>query len=99
MGYESSLNIYIFKREITMSRSVKDCKMSKGGSIYERQMVGMHPSSKPPHNNYESDMRGEHPKGGHAEGGPVHRIRLGMATSSGKQKVPAMKKNIMRGMM
>jgi hypothetical protein len=30
-----------------------------GGSVYERQMVGEHPSRKPPHINYESELNGE----------------------------------------
>jgi hypothetical protein len=73
-----------------MSKTRGDCKMAKGGSIYEKQMVGMKPSSTPRHINYEANMRGERSKSGYAEGGPVHRERLGMV-----QKMPAIKKNHM----
>ena len=34
-------------------------KYAKGGSVYERDMVGEKPHSKMPHINYESDMKGE----------------------------------------
>jgi hypothetical protein len=69
---------------------------TSGGTVYEHEMVGEHPSRSFHHYNYEGMMRGEHPvqksdnyaNGGHdrhkyAAGG-VAKIRHNAATSSGK---------------
>lgn len=61
-------------------------KKSTGGTIYEREMDGEHPTSKMHHVNYEAQMRGEHPSHGRqmlAAGG-VAKIRHEEATSTGK---------------
>lgn len=51
-------------------------KKARGGSVYERHMDGEHPSRKPPHVNYESEMMGETPErkaqGGKSLSRPSH---------------------------
>jgi hypothetical protein len=47
-------------------------KKASGGSVYEREMIGEKASSKRPHINYESDMKGEKPtRKAFAKGGEV----------------------------
>lgn len=55
-----------------------ELRRAKGGSIYEREMLGEHPSRRAPHINYESNMRGEHMKHHrrYAEGGEARREEL-----------------------
>lgn len=62
--------------------------MAKGGSVYEKQMVGERPSSKPHHFNYEADMRGEHTRSSFAAGG-VAKMRKGVSNAAG---MPIMKR-------
>lgn len=62
-------------------RSKKGC-MASGGSVYEKQMVGMKPSTTPHHYNYESQMKGEKHKK-FDEGGAVKHIRAMQANSAG----------------
>jgi hypothetical protein len=38
----------------------KQVHKASGGNIYEHEMLGMHPSHKRPHINYEKDMKGMH---------------------------------------
>jgi hypothetical protein len=39
----------------------KRVRKAAGGTVYEHEMLGEHPSTKRPHINYEKDMRGVHP--------------------------------------
>lgn len=56
---------------------------AEGGGIYEREMVGEHPSHKRPHINYESDMRGEKIVRKAMAMGGVGKIRHKEATKEG----------------
>ena len=60
------LNVENFREASAMKRgghADKKCvKRSHGGSVYENEMLGEHPSRKRPHINYESDMKGEVPE-------------------------------------
>ena len=62
---------------------------ANGGGVYEREMLGEHPTHRRPHINYESTMRGEHPlrrayaEGGYAEGGEPAMRRGGRRRAEG----------------
>lgn len=67
-------------------------KMADGGNVYERHMLGEHPSRKVPHINYESEMRGEKPvkkamaKGGcMKKGGTTKKMAMGGATKMNRR--------------
>lgn len=68
---------------------------ARGGNVYEREMLGEHPSHSRPHFNYESEMKGErcvkhsYADGGKAAGGEmamggVGKIRHNQATGRGQ---------------
>lgn len=59
-------------------------KRASGGSVYEREMAGERPSSRPHHFNYEANMNGEKPIS-RAMGG-AGKIRHKQATSKGKPR-------------
>lgn len=63
---QMKLNVENFREATGMKHgghAHKKCaKRTHGGSVYEHEMLGEHPSRKRPHINYESDMRGEVPE-------------------------------------
>lgn len=63
---QMKLNVENFREATGLKhggRAHKKCvKRSHGGSVYEHEMLGEHPSRKRPHINYEGDMRGEVPE-------------------------------------
>lgn len=63
---QMKLNVENFREATGMKHgghAHKKCaKRSHGGSVYEHEMLGEHPSRKRPHINYESDMKGEAPE-------------------------------------
>lgn len=73
------------------SHKGKAMKKASGGTVYERQMVGERPSTKMPHNSYESEMRGMKPvRKAMASGGEARmamggsgKVRHKQATSAG----------------
>lgn len=48
-----------WEEEPRMKKGGKANKYAAGGGVYEREMLGEHPSHKRPHINYESEMKGE----------------------------------------
>jgi hypothetical protein len=64
----------------------KHVKRARGGSVYEHDMLGEHPSRKTPHINYESEMMGETPERKAQGGKLIRRPSNAMDASHGQYK-------------
>lgn len=82
---QMKLNVENF-REATGKKKGGCVHKARGGSIYEHQMDGEHPSRKMPHVNYESEMMGETPERKAQSGKPIRRPSNVMDASHGQYK-------------